>query len=179
MPTGFASRMPLLMSAAVVLATLCWSIAARAEAVSNKYGVNIAVDSVERLDAGVKVHLKIINGSKYAINLNHPVSDTKVVATDGTVLMLSPPPANKNLEVAQGELLEGDLTFMGFLGKDVKTVDILFNAERAVDDKFNPGLSLKNVPVAPEASTETGSAAPSASGSLEAQPAAAPASDAK
>ncbi|QBI20654.1 hypothetical protein ER308_14535 [Egibacter rhizosphaerae] len=121
-------------------------------------GVVVEVHGVRSTESSVELDTRIINGQGRSARLSTPGIPSRMTDDVGNEYLLVPPEDDDWLEVEEGEVLEGALSFSGRLAADATSLTVEFrpdNADRTQDGADSgPHLLLEDIPLDPEDADE-------------------------
>ena len=88
-------------------------------------GTQLIVSAVRFGDTGTSVDMTVINGSEYDISLNRNGGNMMLVDDLENEYPVVPPPDNDDLEVAEGEQLEGSFNFSGRVNPEATSLTLV------------------------------------------------------
>lgn len=105
-------------------------------------GATVRVKSVELGTDATLVSISASYGGTMTRDIKLAGSATYLMDEQGNKLMLKPPQDNPDLLIAKGQMMDGQLVFLGAVPPGTKTVKLVFNDNNDGDSIIDPGLTI-------------------------------------
>ena len=109
-------------------------------------GATVRVKQIDLAEDATIVDVSISFASKMTNNVQMASSPTYIELPSGQKLMLKAPEGNPNMNIVNGDTMNGRLVFMGAVPRDAREIAIVFNEGSSSDSIIGPFLRL-NVPL--------------------------------
>jgi hypothetical protein len=118
-------------------------------------GATVRVKNVDLAEDATIVDVSISFASNKTSNVKMATDDTFIQLPSGAKLMLKPPEGNPDMNITQGETMNGRLVFLGAVPRDVQQISLVFNEGSTSDSIIGPFLRL-NIPLTARAAGAPG-----------------------
>ena len=115
-------------------------------------GATVLVNSVDLAEDATVLDVSISFASKMTNNVQMATNPTYIELPGGQKLMLKAPEGNPNMNIVNGDTMNGRLVFMGAVPRDAQKISVVFNEGSTSDSIIGPFLRL-DVPLTARAGT--------------------------
>ncbi len=105
-------------------------------------GATVRVKSVDLAEDATVLEVSISFASKMTNNVQMATDPTYIQLPGGEKLMLKAPEGNPNMNIVNGETMNGRLVFMGAVPRDAQKITVVFNEGSTSDSIIGPFLRL-------------------------------------
>lgn len=119
-------------------------------------GATVRVKSVDLAEDVTVLNVSISFAGKMTNNVEMASTPTYIQLPSGQKLMLKAPEGNPNMNIVNGDTMNGQLVFMGAVPRDAQRIAVVFNEGSTSDSIIGPFLRL-DVPLTAKAA-QTGAA---------------------
>jgi len=119
-------------------------------------GATVRVKSVDLAEDATVLDVSISFAGKATNNVEMATNPTYIQLPNGQKLMLKAPEGNPNMNIVNGDTMNGRLVFMGAVPRDAQSIAVVFNEGSTSDSIIGPFLRL-DIPLTAQAA-RTGAA---------------------
>lgn len=105
-------------------------------------GATVRVKSIELGTDATLVTVSASYGGTTTNDINLAGSPTYLLDEQGNRLMLKPPQDNPDLRIDKGQMMDGQLVFLGAVAPGTKVLKLVFNDNNDGDSIIDPGLTI-------------------------------------
>lgn len=120
-------------------------------------GATVRVKQVDLTEDATILDVSISFASKMTNNVQMATDPTYVQLPSGQKLMLKAPEGNPNMNIVNGDTMNGRLVFMGAVPRDAQSIAVVFNEGSSSDSIIGPFLRL-DIPLTAQAAQQGGAA---------------------
>jgi len=113
-------------------------------------GATVRVKNVDLAEDATVLDVSISFASKATNNVEMATNPTYIQLPSGQKLMLKAPEGNPNMNIVNGDTMNGRLVFMGAVPRDAQRIAVVFNEGSTSDSIIGPFLRL-DVPLTAQA----------------------------
>lgn len=113
-------------------------------------GATVRVKSVDLAEDATVLEVSISFASKMTNNVKMATNPTYIELPGGQKLMLKAPEGNPDMNIVNGDTMNGRLVFMGSVPADAQQISVVFNEGSSSDSIIGPFLRL-DVPLTAKA----------------------------
>jgi hypothetical protein len=113
-------------------------------------GATVRVKSVDLAEDATVLDVSVSFAGKMTNNVRMATDPTYIQLPSGQKLMLKAPEGNPDMNIVNGETMNGRLVFMGAVPRDAQKITVVFNEGSTSDSIIGPFLRL-DVPLQPGA----------------------------
>lgn len=106
-------------------------------------GATVRVKTVELGTDATLLNVSASYGGTTTRDINLAGSPTYLLDEQGNKFMLKPPQNNPDLRIAKGEMMDGQLVFLGAVPPGTKMLKLVFNDGNDGDSIIDPGLTIQ------------------------------------
>ncbi len=118
-------------------------------------GATVRVKNIDLAEDATVLDVSISFASKMTNNVQMATNATYIQLPNGQKLMLKAPEGNPNMNIVNGDTMNGRLVFMGAVPRDVQRIAVIFNEGSSSDSIIGPFLRL-DVPLSAQAAGAAG-----------------------
>lgn len=115
-------------------------------------GATVRVKSVDLAEDATVLDVSISFAGKMTNNVKMATNPTYIQLPNGQKLMLKAPEGNPDMNIVNGDTMNGRLVFMGAVPRDAQSIAVVFNEGSSSDSIIGPFLRL-DVPLTAGAGT--------------------------
>lgn len=120
-------------------------------------GATVRVKQVDLTEDATVLDVSISFASKMTNNVQMATDPTYIQLPSGQKLMLKAPEGNPNMNIVNGDTMNGRLVFMGAVPRDAQRIAVVFNEGSSSDSIIGPFLRL-DIPLTAQAAQQGGAA---------------------
>ncbi|WP_369062273.1 hypothetical protein ABOZ73_08285 [Caulobacter sp. 73W] len=105
-------------------------------------GATVRVKNVDLAEDATVLDVSISFASKMTNNVEMASNPTYIALPNGQKLMLKAPEGNPNMNIVNGDTMNGRLVFMGAVPRDAQSISVVFNEGSSSDSIIGPFLRL-------------------------------------
>lgn len=120
-------------------------------------GATVRVKQVDLAEDATILDVSISFASKMTNNVEMASNPTYIELPSGQKLMLKAPEGNPDMNIVNGDTMNGRLVFMGAVPRDAQRIAVVFNEGSSSDSIIGPFLRL-DVPLTAHAAQQAGTA---------------------
>ena len=105
-------------------------------------GATVRVKSVDLAEDATVLDVSISFAGKATGNVEMATNPTYIELSNGQKLMLKAPEGNPNMNIVNGDTMNGRLVFMGAVPRDAQKITVVFNEGSSSDSIIGPFLRL-------------------------------------
>jgi len=120
-------------------------------------GATVRVKQVELAEDATILDVSISFAGKMTNNVEMASNPTYIELPSGQKLMLKAPEGNPNMNIVNGDTMNGRLVFMGAVPREAQRIAVVFNEGSSSDSIIGPFLRL-DVPLTAQAAQQAGTA---------------------
>jgi len=105
-------------------------------------GATVRVKNIDLAEDATIIDVSISFASKMTNNVEMASNPTFLQLPNGQKLMLKPPEGNPNMNIVNGETMNGRLVFMGATPRNAQQIAIVFNEGSSSDSIIGPFLRI-------------------------------------
>lgn len=106
-------------------------------------GATVRVKNVDLAEDATVLDVSISFASKMTNNVEMASNATYIALPSGQKLMLKAPEGNPNMNIVNGDTMNGRLVFMGAVPRDAQSISVVFNEGSSSDSIIGPFLRLE------------------------------------
>lgn len=118
-------------------------------------GATVRVKQVDLAEDATVLDVSISFASKMTNSVQMATDPTYIELPSGQKLMLKAPEGNPNMNIANGDTMNGRLVFMGAVPRDAERIAVVFNEGSSSDSIIGPFLRL-DIPLTAQAAQQGG-----------------------
>lgn len=118
-------------------------------------GATVRVKQVDLAQDATVLDVSISFASKMTNNVEMATNPTYIELPSGQKLMLKAPEGNPDMNIVNGDTMNGRLVFMGAVPRDAQRIAVVFNEGSSSDNIIGPFLRL-DIPLTAEAAQQGG-----------------------
>lgn len=105
-------------------------------------GATVRIKNVDLAEDATILDVSVSFAGKMTNNVEMASNPTYIALPNGQKLMLKAPEGNPNMNIVNGDTMNGRLVFMGAVPRDAQSISVVFNEGSSSDSIIGPFLRL-------------------------------------